>query len=230
MSSSRPTKLLVAICITLLAMVVLGTTTYIAGARKYAIADTARELDNTAHILARHTEQMLQTIVLVQDGISQEVRARGVTTTEAFDVQMSSFVIHRMLQDKMSALPLAEAVSIANAQGRLINSGVSWPAPDVNLSQRDYFKALASDPEKAWQISEPVRSVVSGVWTIFFLRKITAPDGRILGFVQGLLPLEQFQKFFASIALTPTARSHCSAATASCSSAIRTRKPLSGRT
>jgi signal transduction histidine kinase len=90
-----------------------------------------------------------------------------------------------------------------SSQGKLINFSRYWPIPHVEVTDRDYFKALRADPKLTTFISQPVRNRGTGTWTIYIARKFVSPEGEFLGLILGAMELQYFEKFFSTIALGP---------------------------
>jgi signal transduction histidine kinase/DNA-binding response OmpR family regulator len=88
-----------------------------------------------------------------------------------------------------------------NAQGKLINFSRYWPIPDVNVSDRDYFKALKADPNLETFISAPIQNRGSGTWNIYIARRLNDPNGEFMGLLLGAMSLQYFENFFASTSL-----------------------------
>ena len=106
-----------------------------------------------------------------------------------------------MLKTSINGLAQVDAITLINADGDLLNFSRYWPAPLVNVADRDYFKALKSDASLTSFVSQPVRNRGNGSWTVFLVRKIVAPNGDFLGVVLGAIDLSYFEKFFGAIEL-----------------------------
>ena len=51
--------------------------------------------------------------------------------------------------------------------GNLLNFSRSWPIPNIQVADRDYFKALKADPNLETFISAPVPNRADGTWDIY---------------------------------------------------------------
>src|SRR5262249_17444927 len=71
---------------------------------------------------------------------------------------------------------------------------------DVNVADRDYFKAVSANPNEVPYISEPVVSRGSGAWNFYLIRPIAGPDGKPIGWILGALITSYFEDFFAQVA------------------------------
>ena len=198
---ARPVALPIACAIVLITAIAAGTSALVFHFRDRALADTERELSNIALILAEQSDRAFQAVELVQKSLIEQMRSRGITSSEDYERQMSGQDVHMMLKDRVSALPHVDAVTMINSEGKLINFSRYWPIPAVNVADRDYFNALKSNAQLTSFVGEPVLNRVTGTWTIHLARKFTGPNGEFLGLVLGAMQMQYFERFFGTIAL-----------------------------
>ena len=185
----------------LIAAIAIGATVMAGNFRERALNSSARELENTVLLLARHFDQQLQDFGAIQQDVAAYVRAAGIETGEHYRRRMSSADIHLMLKAKIDAVSYVGGINLFDADGALINSSSAWPVPPVNVADRAYFKTFKSDPNSPSLLVEPVHSRVTGAWTTVLARKLTGRNGEFLGVIgRGIEPVS-FEKFFASVAL-----------------------------
>ena len=162
-----------------------------------------RNLSSLATVLADQADRAMQGIELVQDAVCDDI-ADGTVVTEAdFARRVSQFVMYDRLKTRIAALPQVSAVTIVDAQGKLLNFSRYWPVPNIDISDRDYFQALSRDPKLKQFVSQPVQNRGDGTWTIYMARKLTGPDGRFLGLVLGAVDLSYFENLYAEMASEP---------------------------
>ena len=181
--------------------ITLGTGFLVLQFRDRTVDAAERELANTAQLLSRHFDQQLIDLQRVHEDVLDYVRAEGIDTVEAFDSRMSSLAVHEMLRAKLQAFPHVGGLNLFNAQGWLINSTQRWPVPDVNVSDRRYFKEFASGQPVPETIVEVGKSKVTGRWTTLFARRILGRNGEIIGFASRSVEPSHFEEFCASLAL-----------------------------
>src|SRR5690349_1059819 len=116
---------------------------------------------------------------------------------------MAGIETHRMLREKIEGLPQVDAATLIDAQGKLINFSRYWPIPAVNVADRDYFKALKTDPTADTFVSEPVPNRGTGTWTIYLARTFAGPEREFLGLVLGAVELKYFEDSFKAVTLNP---------------------------
>ena len=174
--------------------------------RERALHNGERELENTVLLLTRHFDQQLQDFEVVQKDLIGFMRSNRISTTpDDFRRKMSSEDIHRTLKSKMDALSYVGGVNVFDADGALINSSSQWPVPPVNVADRAYFKSLKSAPPSQEMVLEPIHSRITGIWTTLIARRVTGENGQFLGVVGRGIVSENFEKFFATVALAPGA-------------------------
>jgi diguanylate cyclase (GGDEF)-like protein/PAS domain S-box-containing protein len=206
-SASRggPIRWLILGGVLLIAAIAIGATVMAGNFRERALRNSERELENTVLLLARHFDQQIEDIEVVQKDLLAFMRSNGIATTENYKRRMSSQEIHLMLRSKMDALAYVGGINVFDADGKLINGSAAWPVPSVSVADRAYFKTFKSGPDSPSLLIEPVYSRITGVWTTVIARKVIGPNGEFLGAIGRGIEPANFEKFFASVALGPGA-------------------------
>ena len=198
---NRPIRYLILCGMTLIAAIVIATAIMVANLRDRALLDSERELKNTALILAEQIDRTFQGIDLVQSSVLEKIRSLGIASSEDYTRRMSGEDVHQMLKASASGLVQIYAVSLINADGRLLNFSRFWPGPELSVADRDFFTVLKSNPQVTSYMSQPGHNRTNGAWTLFLARKVTAANGEFLGLVLGAIELSYFDKLFASVSL-----------------------------
>ena len=131
----------------LIAAIVAGTAIMVDNLRDRALFDSERELKNTALILAEQIDRTFQAVDLVQISVIERIQSLGITSSDDYARRISSKDIHEMLKTSTSGLVQIYAISVINADGRLLNFSRFWPVPDISVADREFFLALKSDPK-----------------------------------------------------------------------------------
>ena len=199
--ASRQMRLLTACGAVIVAVIIGATATLAINMRASALMDTERELGNVNLILAEQIAQSFQAVELVETSVVEHMRSLRVESDDDFERLLSGPSTYQMLADKISGLSQIEAITLINGHGRLINSSRYWPIPQIDVTDRDYFRTLRDDPEQIVFLSEPLQSRVTGAWTVFLARKFVSSDGKFLGLVLGALRLQYFEGYFHALSL-----------------------------
>ncbi|WP_234684002.1 bifunctional diguanylate cyclase/phosphodiesterase [Bradyrhizobium monzae] len=202
---SGPIRWLVVGGTLLIAAIAVGAVLMAQNFRERALRNSGRELENTVLLLAHHFDQQLQDFAVIQRDFVGHVRATGITTAEDYRRRLAGQDVHQMLRSKIEALPYMGGVNIIDADGNVINSSTTWPAPKVNVADRSYFRTFRYDPQAPEVLIEPVYSRISGAWTILIVRKIMGPHGEFMGVVGRGIEPANFEKFFGAVVLGESA-------------------------
>jgi diguanylate cyclase (GGDEF)-like protein len=197
----RPIRYLILCGVLLIAAIVVSTAIMVGNFRNRALSDSERELKNTALILAEQIDRSFQGLELVQSSVTDKIQSLGIASSDDYARQMSGRDVHLMLKASISGLVHIDAITLINADGKLLNFSRYWPAPPLDVTDRDYFKAFKSDAQLTSFMSLPVHNRGNSTWTVFLVRKITAPNGEFLGLVLGAVELSYFERLFGSIVL-----------------------------
>jgi signal transduction histidine kinase len=196
-----PTRLLYA-CAALLILVLLATNAaVILHLRESAMLEEEKQLKNLSLTLAEQADRSFQSVDLLISSITEGIVAQGVTDDASFSRKMAGHDIHLLLREKISGIPQLDAVTVISREGKLINFSRSWPIPDVDVSDRDYFRALKEDPHLKNFISAPARNRATGTWMIFLARRVSGANGEFLGIILGAIEMRYFEDFYRAISL-----------------------------
>ena len=188
----------------LVAGIVVGTAMMVGVFRERALQSAERELDNTVLLLARHFDQHLDDFVTIQKEIATQPQFAQMASPAAFRSLMSTREMHDSLQDKGSGHSDVAGINVFDADGRLVNSSERWPVPDVNISDRAFFRAFKSNSTAMPVLIELLHGRFIGGWTTVFAHRVRGRNGEFLGVVTRAITPASFEKFFASLALART--------------------------
>ena len=187
----------------LVVAIALGTGYFAMQFRERALEVAEREQNNTALLLSRHFDQQLVDLQHVHDEVISYLQIGTGETAAEFERTMSTLGAHEMMRVKLSALPRPSGLHLYNPAGKLINATEMWPVPDVSIADRTYYKEFMSGRPTPEVIVEPVKSKVTGLWTMVFARKIFNRRGETIALASRALSPSHFENFVASLALGP---------------------------
>jgi signal transduction histidine kinase/DNA-binding response OmpR family regulator len=185
------------VCVAISAMSFLVVTNL----RDEALSAAEVGLKRHSLTLAGQAERSFQSIYLILSSIGDHLTTQGVFDSSSYLAAMRERNTFEFLREKLAGLPQLEAITMIDATGRLINFSRYWPIPDVNVSDRDYFKALSKDASLSTFISQPVQNRGSGTWNIYIARRINAASGEFAGLILAAISLKYFEEFYESVSL-----------------------------
>ncbi len=198
---ARPVYLLVVCGLSLAAVIIAGTVAMLVDLRDRALAASGRELQNTTLILADQTDRAFQAVDLMQASLLERMNALGIASAADYERLMSGHDVHLMLRDKVVGWPHIGSLTLINSQGKLFNFSRFWPLPMIDVTDREFYRALKAEPKLTSFMGEPVRNRATGTWTIHLVRKVAGPNGEFLGLVLGAMELSYFDQYFGTLAL-----------------------------
>ncbi|MGH7094591.1 MAG: sensor histidine kinase [Stellaceae bacterium] len=194
--------------LTLVGVIVVGGIMLAAGfaiwnRREDALARSRRETTNLSVVLAAQSGRTLQAVDLVLQEMQELVRSDRVATPDQFRDLLGTEKVHRFIVDRLRSLPQADAVSLVDDRGRIVNFSRAWPIPRIDTSDRDFYAHFREHNDPDLFIGKPVFNKVTGARVITLTRRITTPNGTFLGIVLGVVETRYFEQFYKTIATTP---------------------------
>jgi len=170
--------------------------------REREIESWRQQLADLTLVLAEQTYQSMSSAQIAMDSIAERVNALGVRNEAELRAKTGSAAIHQILLDKITGLSQVDVATIVAANGDVINFTRTYPAPAINLSDRDYFKAHLKDPALGLFISDPVKNKANGKWVFYLSRGIKDSSGRFIGLVLVGISVDQLTDFYARLGKT----------------------------
>jgi two-component system NtrC family sensor kinase len=158
-----------------------------------------REIERTLDVAHEHAMKVFETIDRSLSEISEIIRGipdPGIASREP--------ALHLRLKDLANSLPQVKSTWVFDAKGRaLVNSLVS-PPPEIDFSDRDYFKAhVAGDIGTHIGDALTPRPPYQGAAFFGVSRRRPSEDGSFAGVIQASVLPEYFENFYARIGRDP---------------------------
>jgi len=167
--------------------------------RADARRDAFEETGNLALVLAGQLSRFLQTIDVMLAETRDEVLNVESEDVSAWRRFVASQTMQEKLKAKLARLPQAFNVVVADASGQVLSSTASWPAPAINIADRDYFRSARGQERDTLAISSPIRNRVNGEVTVVFARSLKDPKGEFIGIVYISVNRKYFEVIYDSI-------------------------------
>jgi signal transduction histidine kinase len=197
----RPRRAVLLIGSVVIGLIIAGALLIAMELRAREVRSSRRELQALNTVLAEEASRALQSVDLVLVSLVDRFRTEPAATPETFRDRNSGQATHDLFKSKLGSLPQLDAVTLIGTDGQLINFSRYFPIPPVDLSDRDYYAALSKADVTEPFLSAPVENRGNGSWTIYLVRRVTASNGTLLGFVLGAIDLRYFSDFFRSLDL-----------------------------
>ncbi|MFD2183255.1 EAL domain-containing protein [Rhodoplanes azumiensis] len=104
-----------------------------------------------------------------------------------------------LMVDRLRRLPQAFGIGLVDGSGRIVLSTAQWPTPEIDVSDREYFRELKEHDDDRLSTPIPVLARVDGGRTVILARRINGPDRRFLGVVLIRIGTEYFESVFRQV-------------------------------
>ncbi|WP_051341263.1 hybrid sensor histidine kinase/response regulator [Azospirillum halopraeferens] len=158
------------------------------------VAETERGIRKTTLVLHEHALKVFETLEGTLDRIDE--RLDGVdwaTIAESRDV-------HEMLRAFDSSMPQLGSLALVDPQGRIVASSRRYPAVSVDVSDREYIRALRNG-DGAYTVSEAIHGRISGDPQFNIARRRSGGDGDFNGAIVAAVFPQYFVDFYRRVAL-----------------------------
>ena len=185
----------------LVAAIFAGTIMTVGEFRERALANSERELENTVLLLTRHFDQQFEDSDTIAADVISRLRVSGIATPESFRERIAGPDAHEILRSKAGVLSYLGDISIYDSNGQIINWSRPLPVPNLNISQRGYFKTFKSDPESTGVLTEAVYSLLNTNLNTIIAHRLNGENGIFLGVMTRRINPGNYERFFASLSI-----------------------------
>jgi two-component system, NtrC family, sensor kinase len=154
-----------------------------------------REIERTLDVAHEHALKVFETIDRSLSEINEIIR--GIPDA---DIKSREEALHSRLKRLADSLPQMKSMWIFDAQGRALVNSLVLPAPDIDFSDRNYFKAHV-ERDIGIFIGEALKPRPPYQGAAFFgvSRRRQTDDGSFAGVIQASVLPEYFENFYARI-------------------------------
>ncbi|AZP12780.1 ATP-binding protein [Undibacterium parvum] len=182
-------------------VIALGTGISIKVSRDKAINDWRQQASNIALILAENTAQQMTTAYLALDDITERIKAKAPNDDKTLRALIGSEDFFQIMAAKAANSPQIDVATVVAQNGDVINFTRKWPAPKINLAERDYFKAHHDDAKLGVLVSDPVRNKGNGKWTFYISRRLNDTQGQFIGMVLLGISTDYYSDFYQRVSI-----------------------------
>jgi signal transduction histidine kinase/DNA-binding response OmpR family regulator len=190
-----------AIALALICIIAGSNLFFLTNLREASLRESADDLSRHSLTLAENADRSFKSVDLVLSSVADYLARRGAVDATSYGAAASDRETHLLLKEKIAGLPQIDAVTLIDAQGRLLNFSRYWPIPDVNVSDRDYFTALKADPALRSVLSSPIQNRGDGTKNIYLARRLNDAKGEFMGLMLGAMSVPYMENFFGATSL-----------------------------
>ena len=169
--------------------------------RRNTVDDRAEQISTLSLILAEHTSQIMFSANTVLQSIEDVIQVERIQTEKSYREFASSKKSFELLEEKTKSNSILDVASFVDNKGRVLNFSRSYPAPEINLSDRDYFTYLKTHNDHETFYSEPVRNKGNGKWVFYLAKRVNGKNNEFLGVILTGVSVEVFSSLYERIGI-----------------------------
>ena len=180
----------------------LGIATWVSSIILYdwAIEDWKSDAADLSLAASESAAQTIASAQLVLEDLSNAAN-NSTESAASFRNNLSTLQTTKIMRDKISGLPQIVGTAMISADGNVIALTQAFPAPSINVTDRDYYQHHLNHNNTATFFSNPVRNRADNTWTFYMSRRINTPTGELAGIALVGISCDFFSNFFKSIGL-----------------------------
>ncbi len=205
--------LLAGVCVVLV-FVAVAATLAVLNMRDSTLRTAENSLKSLSVALAEQANRTFHGVDLVLNDITDFINAAEIDNPGLLARHLAGRDVHFRLEERLTGLPFLVRLTIADAEGRVVNASDVWPSalrpsslrpsslwPShwVDLSGEEHFQAVRQDPAVNRFVSRPEQDKVKGHWILHVVRPLATRDGAFAGVVVGTVSLGYFHEVYAAV-------------------------------
>ncbi len=161
--------------------------------RSEAMDEAKRDLRNISHVMSEHLARSIHGADLVVQSISTTLAERPDPAS------WESKEIFELARSKITGIHQLSALLAADSKGAIRLFTGAFPAPQINVADREYYIFHSQNPDEKLYIAKPFRNRLTDEWTNALTRAIKDKQGNFMGLVIASLNSKYFSEIFQNI-------------------------------
>jgi diguanylate cyclase (GGDEF)-like protein len=173
------------------------------GLRQHTEQSYQREIASLGGALSEQTARYINAIDLVLGDVREHVAGLDIDTPEQFRRWLDSADASAFLRAHLQNMAQINGLAAIDSTGRLMSSTYRDQPSNTDVSDRGYFRHLASHDDHRLFVSERLKGRLAGAPVVLVARRVNGPDGSFLGVVTAAIDLQHVDAFYGAIATQP---------------------------
>ena len=164
--------------------------------RRNTTEDRADQLATLTLILSEHTSQTIFSANTVLNSIDDIVYAAKIEDEKSYRKFTSNKNQFELLEEKTKSNSIIDVTTFVGNDGKVLNFSRSYPAPEINLADRDYIVYLKNHNDLETFYSVPVQNKGNGKWVFYLARRVNGKHDEFLGVILVGVSVEVFSTLY----------------------------------
>jgi len=167
--------------------------------RDNTIQARMNQLANLTVILSEHTSQTIFSANTALESIDEVIRISKIRTEEDYRQFAKQKHQFEFLRDKTKSNSIIDVATLVDQNGEVLNFSRTYPAPKIDLSDRDYFQWLSTHDDHSTFFSLPVQNKGNGKWVFYLAKRVNGINNQFLGVILVGVSVEVFSSLYERI-------------------------------
>jgi diguanylate cyclase (GGDEF)-like protein len=163
------------------------------------VRERSDQLATLSYILADHALQTIQSIKNDLNSFSKVVENSRLETNLDFNNFAKKKSQFEWIKNISQSNAIIDVVSLVGTDGQVVNFSRSYPAPPINLQDRDYFIYLSQHNDSNVFFSNPVKNKGNGEWVFYLAKRINNSKNEFIGIVLFGISIKVFSQLYEKI-------------------------------
>jgi signal transduction histidine kinase/CheY-like chemotaxis protein len=166
--------------------------------RQAAELAAQQHADNRAVAVAAHAAQVFDAARYVLDSLVSEIATAAPADVADLRAKLGTRSTYELLRARVGSFSAIDVIAIFDAEGRLVTFSRQFPAPSIEIRDREAFRVASAGHRKAF-VTAPVQNRAQGDWTFYLARRIEGRTGDFAGVVLVGLTSKYFSHFYDQV-------------------------------
>ena len=158
-----------------------------------------KSIKNLTLTMSAHAQQSLYSGTIALDSLFNELQEKNFKNEASFKQYVKKLTQFQSLMQKISSNPLIDVATVVSREGQVLNFTRSYPPPNINLSERDYFTWHLNNNSPDIFYSAPVKNKGDGKWLFYLSKRLNDSSGNFLGLVLIGMSIDHFFSLYKGV-------------------------------
>ena len=180
------------------ALVIAATCWIIYQQKQTAIESAGADLQNVSRAAAAQVDRAISSLKRAQGKLIYHMALPSDDSISALASATFGKPLYDVMQDLVASTDEVYSFAVVDVDGRVVLSSRHWPAPNMDVRDRDYFENARSHPEVTDAVSDAIVGKVTGLPTFALTHTFRKPDGSFAGLLVSYVQVGYLEHLFST--------------------------------
>ena len=184
--------------LTMCALIVGATCWILFQQRQTAIRSAGADLKNVSRAAAAQVDRTIGALELAQSKLLDHMAIPPDGDLSGLRSPIVGKPLHDVMQYLVASTAEVTSFAVIDADGSIVLSSRYWPAPNVNLRDREYYEFARTHPDIPETVSETIRGKTTGLSTFAISHTFRKADGSFGGMLVSYVEVDYLEHLFST--------------------------------